>query len=127
MKFYHQLLAALALAWALAACSSNAIDVTNFDQQAWRSDTNGCSGQRITMVGNLIQQQNALLRHTQNDIEAYLGKPDEHELYEKSRKYFYYYLEPNEKCNTDSTQQTPTRLSIRFNAMGFANEILIIR
>ena len=127
MKNQFLFVAMAFIAFCFASCGSAEITIKQFDHKAWRADTNGCNGSRLGMANTLISQKDALMRHNQNEIEAYLGKPDEHELYERSRKYFFYYLEPNTKCNNTSTAQYPARLSIRFNAMGFANEILIMR
>ncbi|MGB3464005.1 MAG: hypothetical protein WBA74_01990 [Cyclobacteriaceae bacterium] len=108
----------------VAGCGSSPISLEGFDVSSWRNDNYGCSGQRITQLALIRKQKEQLLGKTQNDIKDYLGAPDEHELYERTRKFFYYYLEPSDKCDGESGSQ-PRILQIRFSAMGIANEVFV--
>jgi len=57
------------------------------------------------------------------DVVALLGKPDQNELYRRNQKFFYYFIEPGTPC-TGATEH-PARLSVRFNAMGYAQLVVI--
>ena len=70
----------------------------------------------------LLRQKDKLKGLSQDDIVEVLGKPDQNELYKRNQKFFYYLLSPGKACGSDSTAH---RLSLRFNAMGFAKEVLV--
>lgn len=107
------------------SCSPKGVKLPNMDVAAWKEDKNGCMGMRIAQYDSLEASWKSLEGLTQPQVEATLGKPDQHELYRRSQKFFIYNLHPGEGCaNYDSTQ-TPRRAHIRFNALGFANELAI--
>ena len=108
----------------VAGCGNDPIEMEGFDELSWKSDTYGCKGQRIGQLETIRSNADVLLGKTQNEIKDFLGAPDEHELYERTRKFFYYYLEPNEKCS-DMKGSQPRILQIRFSAMGIANELFV--
>ena len=56
-------------------------------------------------------------------IEEYLGKPDAQELYNRSQRYYIYFLEPGPKC--ENALEDPQALFVRFSAVGIANEFTI--
>ena len=58
-----------------------------------------------------------------NEIESYLGKPDAQELYNRSQRYYIYFMEPGPKC--DSPKENPQALFVRFTAVGIASEFTI--
>jgi hypothetical protein len=64
----------------------------------------------------LINQKNIILGSNQNEIIALLGSPTKQHLDKRNRKFFFYQL------NCENTIE----LSIRFNAIGAAKEIMII-
>lgn len=108
----------------LAGCGSERLEIAGFDAQSWKSDNYGCSGERIKQLDLIKGNKEVLLGRTQNEIKDFLGSPDEHELYERTRKFFYYYLEPSAKCSENSDKQARI-LQIRFSAMGIANELFV--
>lgn len=109
----------------LISCSSAVNDLPNFDEEAWISDPNGCAGQRLLMVENLVRAKDQLKGLNQNDINELLGKPDRHELYKRSQKFFYYQISPAEACKSEQPGED-IYLSIRFNATGLAKEVMVI-
>lgn len=121
---FSRLLFLAALTFVLAACGKSAIKLEGFDKAAWQSDTYGCKGERLNQLDLLKSYEEKLLQRSQNEIKMALGTPDEHELYERTRKFFYYYLEPSDKCG-DSTKAYPRILQIRFNALDISNEIFV--
>ncbi|MGB3778146.1 MAG: hypothetical protein WA960_07280 [Tunicatimonas sp.] len=105
----------------LVSCQS-AVDIENFDEAAFRSDPNGCTGVRADMKEALFAADRHLKGLTQEDIWATLGKPDRQELATRSQKYYVYYVDPAPACMGDSTS-LPLTLFVRFSAMNRASEI----
>ncbi|MEQ8337198.1 MAG: hypothetical protein RIA62_07620 [Cyclobacteriaceae bacterium] len=106
----------------LAICFScyNAPQIAGFDEQAWQQSIS-CDQDRLNQAAILLKNEERLLASNQNEIQELLGSPNEHELYSRNQKFFYYDLRP--KCDTIPGQ----RLSIRFDALGRVNDIQIIK
>lgn len=109
----------------LFACGRS-YDLQGFDEKKWQQDKDGCSGQRINQQGGLKAAKNELKGLSQKDIILTLGKPDKSELYERSEKFFYYQISPSKDCTVDYDGEN-VYLSIRFNSIGLAKEVLIIK
>lgn len=120
MKSSKLLAIILSLPLLITACTKKA-DVGDFDSAKWIGDQNGCLNQRSEMVQDLIKVKPNLLALYHKSIIEVLGKPDAEELYERSQTYYWYYIDPSPKC--DQPSENPRKLSIRFTAMGIANEI----
>ncbi|MGB3851539.1 MAG: hypothetical protein WA958_16345 [Tunicatimonas sp.] len=105
----------------LFGCHSS-IDIENFDEAAFRGDTNGCAGERAGMKEELFAADRHLKGLTQEEIWATLGKPDRQELATRSQKYYVYYVDPAPVCTGDSTS-LPLTLFVRFSAMNRASEV----
>lgn len=72
------------------------------------------------MAQFIIENQDKLLGEGQAEVKGLLGQPDEHELYRRNQKFFYYDLTPTK----DICQYR--RLSIRFDALDRVKELMII-
>jgi len=105
------------------ACDKPLPQLENMDLEIWRKDKNGCHGDRANMVTQLNEQREKLKGLSEDGILKLLGKPDQNELYKRNQKFFYYFVEPSVKC--DSTKTKAKRLSIRFNAMELAKDVVI--
>lgn len=105
----------------LTICLScyKAPQIDGFDTQAWKESIS-CDQNRLDEANVLLANEQKLLSANQNEVQELLGNPDEHELYSRNQKFFYYNLSP--KCDSIPGQ----RLSIRFDALGRVNEIQII-
>ena len=91
--------------------------LTGFDQNQWDEDLIECHTYRATQGAPLlINQKDIVLGSNQNEIIALLGSPTKQRLDKRNRKFFFYQL------NCENTIE----LSIRFNAIGAAKEIMII-
>ena len=113
----------LALALLLASCQSG-VQLQDFDQTRWQSDTFGCQSQRLELYQSLLRQREQLIGLSQHEIIELLGQPDEHELYQRTRKFFYYHLDPAPSC--DQYQEVNQQvLSVRFNALDMCNEVIV--
>tara|TARA_A100000171_G_scaffold52317_1_gene70089 strand:- start:13048 stop:13419 length:372 start_codon:yes stop_codon:yes gene_type:complete len=120
MKSSKLVVIILSFSLLITACTKKA-DVGDFDSAKWIGDQNGCLNQRAEMVQDLIKIKPNLLALYHKSIIEVLGKPDAEELYERSQTYYWYYIDPSPKC--DQPSENPRKLSIRFTAMGIANEI----
>ncbi|NVK85638.1 MAG: hypothetical protein HWE21_15040, partial [Cytophagia bacterium] len=49
-------------------------------------------------------------------------QPESEELYERSQTYYFYAIDPSEECDGTASDD-PRILSIRFTALGIANEV----
>ena len=91
--------------------------LTGFDQNQWDEDLIECPTYRATQGAPLlINQKDIVLGSNQNEIIALLGSPTKQRLDKRNRKFFFYQL------NCENTIE----LSIRFNAIGAAKEIMLI-
>lgn len=108
------------------ACGTPLPNLEGIDKVKWEEDKNGCNNIRITMRESLDSQKDKLLALDQMQIVDLLGRPDQNELSKRSQKLFYYYIEPGPACS-NATDTLAARLAIRFNAMGLAKEVAIVR
>ncbi|GHM98543.1 hypothetical protein WSM22_00330 [Cytophagales bacterium WSM2-2] len=90
------------------------------DLNQWKEDKNGCKKERLKMLTPFRDQQDKLKGLSEDKIIALLGRPDQNELYKRNQKFYKYFIEPGNSCETDSAS---LMLTIRFNAMGLAKEI----
>jgi hypothetical protein len=104
------------------SCSTTPV-LKDFDLESWKNDKNGCNKKRIDLADQLISQKNKLLSLDEMEMVSAIGKPDRHEIYKRSEKFFYYSIDPDSSC-TPQIQQART-LVVRFNAVGLAKEISI--
>lgn len=119
---YRTLYFASLLFFILASCGKPLPSIEKIDLEKWKNDKWGCLKDRSKALPELVNQKEKLKGLSQDDIVKLLGRPDTNELYKRNQKFFYYYLTPGEKCGRDTVTQ---RLSLRFNAMGFAKEVLV--
>lgn len=106
----------------LPGCSKPVPTFEKIDLTKWKNDKWGCLKDRLAALPELVEQKEKLKGLSQDDIVKLLGRPDKNELYKRNQKFFYYYLTPGMNCGRDTIAQ---RLSLRFNAMGFAKEVLV--
>lgn len=108
------------------SCGKSVPELDGFDQNGWKNDRNGCKGVRSEMKDFLRKEKNQLLALDEVEIVSLLGRPDRNELFKRNQKFFQYFIEPGPDCNPEIKQVvSPTRLTIRFNAMGLAKEIAV--
>ena len=91
--------------------------VKGFNQNQWENDLIECNNYRTKQGAPLlINQKDIVLGSNQNEIISLLGSPTRQRLDKRNRKFFFYQL------NCENTIE----LSIRFNAIGAAKEIMIV-
>lgn len=107
----------------LSACGKPlpTLDGVNLDK--WKEDKNACSGDRQQMEKSLTAEVSKLRGLSEMDIVKMLGRPDENELYKRNQKFYSYYVTPGPDCPVH--QETPRKLVVRFNAMGYAQLVSV--
>lgn len=120
MKSTYTVILIVALSLICQACTKR-IDVGDFDSKKWIGDQQGCTGDRVEMLEDLIKIKPNLLGLYQKSIIKVLGQPEGEELYERSQTYYWYYIDASDKCENPS--ENPRKLAIRFTALGIANQI----
>jgi hypothetical protein len=105
------------------SCGKSLPELEGIDQQVWKEDRNGCAHKREPMAAAIKKEKNKLLALNELEIIKVLGKPDRNELFKRNQKFYHYFLEPADECASHGDE--PLRLSIRFNAMGLAKEIVV--
>ena len=106
----------LLLLFLLARCNDVPI-IDGFQKDMWANDLKECRNYLESKGAKLlIDQKNNILGISQNELMQLLGKPDRQQLAKRNQKFFYYQL------NCQNSQE----LSIRFNAVGHAKEMMLI-
>ena len=113
----------LVLSFALVTSCGKTLSIDGFDKECWFNYEENCSTYRLNIADFITENQDILLKGTQNDVESLLGKATEHELYERNQKFFHYRLTPPNACGEYETIQY---LSVRFNAIGKANLVQVM-
>ena len=98
-------------------------EIVDFDTDLWKSDKGGCNGSRIEQVISLMDQKDKIMGLDQPQVVKLIGNPDEHELSKRLQKFFIYNISGGEECQDN--QNINTKLSIRFDALGKANEVVL--
>ena len=106
----------------LSSCYKT-LSIDGFDKAQWDNYEKDCSTYRLDKAQLIIDNQDILLKGTQNEVESLLGRAVEHELYERNQKFFHYRLTPPDSCGTSKAIQY---LSVRFNAIGRANLVQVM-
>lgn len=105
------------------SCGKPLPKLENINLDEWKSDKNGCNGKRAQFIDALKTERTKLAGLNEMSIIELLGKPDQNELYKRNQKFYFYFLQPGALCGNDSIPAL--RLSVRFNAMGLAKEVMI--
>jgi hypothetical protein len=97
------------------------IKIDGFDQEEWEKDVT-CEKDRIALAKTLIQNQDQILGKGQAEIKDLLGQPNEHELYNRNQKFFFYNLTTLDSCEELKIHY---RLSVKFDAIDRAKGLMI--
>lgn len=109
----------------LVGCNKR-VDISNFDEDAWRLDKMACNDQRGKLVEDLLKSKEEFIDLTQQEVAATLGKPEMQELYTRGQKFFIYHVSPGPKCEGISVDATNARLLyVRFSALNEVSEIFL--
>jgi hypothetical protein len=111
------------LVYVAFSCGKPLPRLEGIDLNQWKDDKFGCSGFREKNLEVFSSQKEKLKGLSEDEILKLLGRPDQNELYKRNQKFYHYFVEPSAKC--DSTKQNARKLSIRFNAVDLAKEVVI--
>lgn len=100
----------------LSSCFS-AVDIPDFDEQAWRQDARGCQNIRTTLVPVLEKNKDKLMGLTHTQILNLLGKPEGNSLEKSGERVYTYYIQPGPQCQGLQASTELNHLSIRFDAL----------
>ncbi|MEQ8239844.1 MAG: hypothetical protein RIA69_11565 [Cyclobacteriaceae bacterium] len=106
----------------LTSCYTTA-DIPGFDQEAWLTEITTCNDDKVKQAELIVANEILLLSSGQAIIKKLLGQPAENELYNRNQKFFHYNLTAGDTCSNVEKQ---LRLSIRFDALDRAKEIIIL-
>ncbi|MBX2946786.1 MAG: hypothetical protein KF725_13205 [Cyclobacteriaceae bacterium] len=106
-----------------ASCGKPLPALNNLNLDEWRSDREGCNGQRAGMEQAIRSEKDKLLALDEKQVITILGRPDQNELYKRNQKFYTYFLAHGPACDPSPGQ--PLKLIVRFNAMGLANEVTV--
>jgi hypothetical protein len=112
----------LFLAFVLCSCGKDLPELEGIDLVTWKDDKNACNGKRAGMLVSMEAEKVKLIALSEMDIVTLLGKPDQNELYKRNQKFYTYFIQPSDACNSGKGNH-PKRLIIRFNAVGLAKEV----
>ncbi|MDQ3534392.1 MAG: hypothetical protein M3421_02060 [Bacteroidota bacterium] len=110
----------------LVSCREKLI-IEGFDLQAWKDDKLGCKGVRDQLVPILLEQRDSIVGLSEAEILKALGRPDFQELSRRNQKFYYYHVLPGQQCEGGLSGETNQTLQIRFNSVGYTNEIIMNR
>ncbi len=113
----------LALCILFSSCSDNKKFAT-FDSSTWQQDKSACKGSRPALVKDFEGIRRELLGLNQDDVIDILGRPDFQLLYQRNQKFYVYFTEPGTQCQGEKENSKARTVSIRFNAVGLASEII---
>ena len=108
---------------AMASCTPS-ISIDGFDKSTWVNDNDGCNGDRKNQVELLIENKSTLLGKDQDQIKELLGKPDMHEIYRRSQRFYIYSIDPGISCKNFIADKTAANLTLRYNALGRVHEVV---
>ncbi|MBT30425.1 MAG: hypothetical protein CMO01_12265 [Thalassobius sp.] len=115
----------LLLFFVLSACTGHSISEEEFSSSTWRQDKNGCSGERLKIQGNLEAVKDQLIGLSETEIRSLLGAPDKVQLFERSQKFYIYFIEPGAQCEEKEGKEGKS-YHIRFNSINQVNEVSLV-
>jgi hypothetical protein len=123
MRFY-MLFILIAHFLIMASCSGPE-NVPGFNNSRFKNDPDGCEGERMQMLDDILSAKNNLLGRNRFDLEKVIGKPDREELYEKGQRYYIYLLEPGPACDGTLNVEMPIMLYVRLSALDQVTEVSV--
>ena len=76
------------------------------------------------MTDELMIRKDELLGLKASEVNNLLGKPDRIELYKRSQKFMVYFVKPDETCPNYKPDDATNNITIRFDALGRAKEVI---
>ncbi len=123
MNFYYPFSYFLCFLCLFFSCHSDSI----LDQKlsdSWKRDRGACLNKRSVLIQSIKTSKEILKKSRQDQILEALGKPDKIEIYRKGQKFYIYYYETGKQCE-EKKETFGRSISIRFDAIGRVNEVII--
>jgi outer membrane protein assembly factor BamE (lipoprotein component of BamABCDE complex) len=109
----------------ISCVDKQVISESEFAQKTWKDDEKACLGERKILIDSLLKIKDKFLGYNDLEVRKILGKPDEVELAERSKKYYYYFYTKGSQCEGDTSNIKGKMLQIRFNSTNQVNELTL--
>ena len=103
------------------ACQSTTITEDEFDSEIWKKDKNGCLGERLKLLEDFNAVKGKMTDLSEKQIRSLLGAPDQIQLFERSQKFYIYYIETGSQCGKSGKEGR--HYQIRFSSLNQVNEV----
>ncbi|SHK44644.1 hypothetical protein SAMN04488028_10536 [Reichenbachiella agariperforans] len=118
VNLYIVILLFSTLVW--SCTTSQTTEQTWIKKESWKNELTQCTGYRSELTNQLDSLTTHLKTLRESEVTDMMGMPDQTLLYERGQKFFEYQV----NCTTD--KKTNKFLRLRFNALGYVNEVLLI-
>ena len=125
MRTVKSLIVLIMLAWSMSCGQTDRL--IGFDTTTWEHDEYGCEHKRAALATELMTRKDELLGLNTKEVTSLLGKPDRIELYKRSQRFLVYFIEPGEQCSNYEAKELVRNITIRFDALGRAKEIVLYK
>ncbi|MDW7694637.1 hypothetical protein R9C00_07780 [Flammeovirgaceae bacterium SG7u.111] len=105
------------------SCGGKQVLEEEFDSLTWKNDKLGCNNERFALVKQFQNIRPKLMGKQEGEIRKLLGSPDQVELYERSQKFYIYYIEKGSQCEGAKSGIASKNFYIRFNSLNQVSEI----
>jgi hypothetical protein len=110
----------------IGACSeSKPLEIQGLDSAGFKEDRGGCNGNRKSQLDLIIQQKDAFLGISENELFKYIGRYDYQVLDKKNEKVFVYYLEPGNHCQYMQNSTDAESIVFYINAVKLVKQVVI--
>ena len=109
----------------LISCSGRRISEEAFSSKTWKNDKNGCNNDRLALLKDFETVKHQLIGMSENETRKILGTPDKVQLFERSQKYYIYFIESGSQCENGENigNKEGRSYHIRFNSINQVNEV----
>lgn len=105
---------------ATLSCQSKSTSFESFNTIQWKAELSNCKGYRSSVIEGMETEFDKFIGMSERELIEALGSPTKTHLYTRGQKFFSYQI----NCH-DSTNQSKS-LRIRFSALDYVNEVLIL-
>lgn len=110
----------IAICLSCISCQSKTTTFDSFDSQRWISEATDCKGYRKQVIVEMEKEFEKFIGMSETELIKHLGHPEKTMLYTRGQKFFSYEID----CLNNSIRTS--QLRIRFSALDYVNEVLIL-
>jgi hypothetical protein len=103
-KISNRLIILFCVFWLTSACNQTPLSEEEFNATAWKNDQNGCLGERVKLADDLEKSREKIMGMSENQIRRLLGSPDKVQLFERSQKFYIYFIEKGSQCGKEGAE-----------------------